>query len=222
MLFDEDVKLCELMAKNGNKVIEHNDRILTHCNTGGLATVGEGTALAVIKEAHREGKEIKVFVDETRPLLQGGRLTTWELTKEGVPYQLICDNMAAHLMAQGAVDKVIVGSDRIAINGDFANKIGTYSLAVLCHFHNVPFYVAAPYTTVDQECETGKDIPIEQRDPGEVRGQNIVEKGWAPLESDVYNPAFDVTPAHLVTGWILDTGLYNQQDVKQEKLRQLN
>ncbi|MEM7645519.1 MAG: S-methyl-5-thioribose-1-phosphate isomerase, partial [Pseudomonadota bacterium] len=151
-LFDEDVELCQKMATAGAALINDGDNILTHCNTGGLATVGVGTALGVLTEAHRQGKKIHVYVDETRPLLQGGRLTTWELEKAGVPYTLICDNMSGSLMAQGKVDKVFLGADRIATNGDFANKIGTYNLAVLCQFHNVPFYTVAPVTTLDVDC----------------------------------------------------------------------
>lgn len=212
-IFDEDVELCEKIAKNGQKVIESNDQILTHCNTGGLATVGLGTALGVIVKAHEEKKNIHVYVDETRPLLQGARLNTWELKKAKVPYTLICDNMAGFLMAQGKVNKVIVGADRIATNGDFANKVGTYSLAVLCNYHRVPFYVAAPITTLDKECHSGKDIPIEERNPEEVI------RDWAPGDSKVWNPAFDVVPAHLVSGWILDTGLFDFNDVENGALK---
>ena len=214
-IFDEDVMLCEAMSNNGAVLINDGDRILTHCNTGGLATVGVGTALGVIMRAYQQGKSISVWVDETRPLLQGGRLTAWELGKAGVPYRLICDSMAAGLMARGEVDHVMVGSDRIAVNGDFANKIGTYSLAVLAKHHDVPFYVVAPRTTIDTHCASGELIPIEQRDPAEVRGVsgNFGNCSWAPSDAQVYNPAFDITPAVLVTGWILDSGVYTQQDV---------
>ena len=169
-VFDEDVELCLQMAKAGETLIAQEDSILTHCNTGALATVGMGTALGVIIQAHRKGKKIHVYVDETRPLLQGGRLTTWELIKAGVPHTLICDNMGAFLMKQNKINKVLLGADRIAMNGDFANKIGTYNLAVLCQHHNLPFYVVAPPTTVDVHCENGDQIPIEIRKEKEVRG----------------------------------------------------
>lgn len=214
-IFEEDVALCEAMSNNGAALINDGDRVLTHCNTGGLATVGVGTALGVITRAHQQGKNISVWVDETRPLLQGGRLTAWELAKAGVPYKLICDSMAAGLMARGEVDHVMVGSDRIAANGDFANKIGTYSLAVLAKHHDVPFYVVAPRTTIDPDCASGELIPIEQREPAEIRGVrgSFGDCSWAPADAPAYNPAFDVTPAALVTGWILDSGVYAQQDV---------
>jgi len=208
-IFNEDVKLCDRIASFGAELIKDGDQILTHCNTGGLATVGVGTALGVIQKAHQQGKKIHVWVDETRPLTQGGRLTTWELHKLKIPFTLITDNMAAHLMSEGKINKAIVGSDRIAQNGDFANKIGTYSVAVNCKFHNIPFYVAAPFTTVDFHCASGKDIPIEQRAASEVIST------WALKEANVYNPSFDVTPATLTTGWIMDTGVYTQKDIAQ-------
>lgn len=215
-IYFEDVQLCKKIGENGAAVFHDGDRILTHCNTGGLATVGIGTALGVIETAFRQGKKLHVYVDETRPLLQGGRLTTYELDRLEIPYTLICDNMAASLMSQGKITKVIVGSDRIAANGDFANKIGTYGVAVLSHFHKIPFYVAAPYTTLDPHCPTGQDIPIEERKPYEVRGVRgsfgTIE--WASSKADVYNPAFDVTPNNLVTGWILDRGIFNQEQIK--------
>jgi methylthioribose-1-phosphate isomerase len=214
-IFEEDVALCDAMANHGAVLVDQGDRILTHCNTGGLATAGIGTAIGVIMRAHELGKGISVWVDETRPLLQGGRLTAWELGRTGVPYQLICDSMSAGLMASGRVDKIMVGADRIAINGDFANKIGTYALAVLAKYHDVPFYVVAPKTTIDAECGSGVQIPIEQRNADEVRGVSgsFGDCRWAPVDAPVYNPAFDVTPAVLVTGWILDSGVYSQQDV---------
>jgi len=216
----EDVALADGMAKNGAALLNANEKILTHCNTGGLATVGVGTALGVVIEAARQGKKPQVYVDETRPLLQGGRLTTWELACNKIPYTLICDNMAAYLMQMGKVDRVLVGSDRIALNGDFANKIGTYGLAVNCKFHNVPFYVVAPRTTVDEKCANGAGIPVEERSAFEVRGVRgafgTVE--WAPSAADVWNPAFDVTPEALVTAWILDDGVYSREDIKNGAL----
>ena len=210
-LFNEDVELCEKMATNGAALINDGDNILTHCNTGGLATAGIGTALGVIRKAHEQGKKIHVYIDETRPLLQGGRLTAWELQKLNIPCTLITDNMAAHLMSLNKITKAIVGSDRIAVNGDFANKIGTYSVAVNCRYHGIPFYVAAPYTTVDPKCADGTQIPIEQRDKKEVQGYGDLQ--WAPANVNVYNPSFDVTPASLVTNWILDKAVYGKEDV---------
>jgi methylthioribose-1-phosphate isomerase len=212
-IFHEDVILCDQMAANGSQLIEDGDSILTHCNTGGLATAGVGTALGVIRKAHEQGKKIHVYIDETRPLLQGGRLTAWELNKLGIPCTLIADNMAAHLMSLGKISKAIVGSDRIAVNGDFANKIGTYSIAVNCKFHHIPFYVTAPYTTVDTKCPTGRGIPIEQRAASEVQGYGDLQ--WAPSSVQVYNPAFDVTPHELVSAWILDRAVYNLAQIQK-------
>lgn len=210
--FHEDVELCEKMANNGGKLLPEGG-ILTHCNTGGLATVGRGTALGVIQKAHELGKKIHVFVDETRPLNQGSRLTTWELNKLGIPYTLICDNMAATLMREGKIQAAITGSDRIATNGDFANKIGTYGVAALCSLHHIPFFVAAPRTTVDVNCHHGDDIEIEQRSADEVR--TTIALKTAP----VWNPAFDVTPAKMVSHWILDTGAYQIMDIEKGVLR---
>lgn len=210
-LFDEDVRLCNQIAMAGAALIKDGDGILTHCNTGALATAGVGTALGIIQKAFQEGKKIHVYVDETRPLLQGGRLTAWELGKLGIPYTLITDNMAGMIMGQGKIQKIFVGSDRIAANGDFANKIGTYSVAVLAHFHRIPFYVAAPYTTVDPHCPSGEEIPIEERKASEVQGFGSLM--WAPVGSQVYNPAFDVTPASLTTSWITDAGIFTHKDV---------
>lgn len=214
IIFDEDVTLCENIAKHGNTIIEPNDKILTHCNTGGLATVGVGTALGVIFYAHQHKKNIHVYVDETRPLLQGGRLTTWELKQWHIPHTLICDNMAATLMREGKINKILVGADRIAKNGDFANKIGTYNVAVCAAYHNIPFYVVAPRTTLDLNCPNGKSIPIEQRASEEVTGVkgSFGEVTWAPDNTQVFNPSFDVTPAELVTGWILDSGVYTDPE----------
>ncbi|KIS42123.1 S-methyl-5-thioribose-1-phosphate isomerase [Kosakonia radicincitans] len=214
-LIDEDKQLCDSIAQAGSALVTAGSRLLTHCNTGGLATAGVGTALGVIALAHQQGKVASVWVDETRPLLQGGRLTAWELSELGVPYQLITDSMAASLMAKGQVDAVWVGADRIAANGDVANKIGTYSLAVLAKFHHVPFYVAAPQTTLDPLCPNGDAIPIEQRAAAEVTGVagSFGAVQWAPENAQVYNPAFDVTPAALISGWVLDSGVVTPAEV---------
>ncbi len=222
-LFEEDVELCARMAAFGADLIPDGANILTHCNTGSLATAGVGTAIGVIGAVKQQGKQLHVWVDETRPLLQGGRLTAWEMARLAIPHTLICDNMAATLMAQGKVDAILVGSDRIAANGDFANKVGTYSLAVIAHHHKVPFYVVAPYTTVDPACPNGAAIPIEQRNAAEVQGVSgsFGEVNWAPDNTPVYNPAFDVTPAELVTGWILDTGVYDAEQIAAGILKTL-
>jgi len=213
--FHEDQRLCRQIADFGSNLIPDKTNILTHCNSGSLATAGVGTALGVIKQAGRQKNNIQVYVDETRPLLQGARLTAWELAKHQVKHRLICDNMAAFLMQQGKVDMVILGADRICANGDFANKIGTYNLAVLARYHQIPFYVAAPYTTIDFSCLSGSGIPIEQRQASEVTGFSNREASvnWSPENTQVYNPAFDVTPGALVTGFILDTGVYQAGDI---------
>ena len=222
-IFNEDVLLCEKISVNGAALIEDGDQILTHCNTGGLATAGAGTALGVIRKAFEQGKKIHVYIDETRPLLQGGRLTAWELKKLSIPCTLITDSMAAQLMSLKKITKAIVGSDRIATNGDFANKIGTYSVAVNCFYHNIPFYVAAPYTTVDVHCADGSQIPIEQRSAVEVTGVSgsFGEVTWAPAGVAVYNPAFDVTPAKLVSNWILDTAAYDRKNIESGILNRI-
>jgi methylthioribose-1-phosphate isomerase len=223
-LFNEDVKLCDQIATNGAELISDGDQIFTHCNTGGLATAGVGTALGVIRRAHEQGKKIHVYIDETRPLLQGGRLTAWELQKLNIPCTLITDNMAAHLMSLKKITKAIVGSDRIAANGDFANKIGTYSVAVNCFYHQIPFYAAAPFTTVDPQCKSGSQIPIEQRRPEEVLGAignfGVATDGrildriqWAPSGVQVYNPSFDVTPEKLTSAWIMDQKVFTKKDI---------
>lgn len=216
-LFLEDVMLCQQIATHGYNVLNDGDRVLTHCNTGSLVTAGIGTALGIVMNAHQKNKTIHVFVDETRPLLQGARLTTWELARASVPYTLICDNMAGALMRAGLIQKIIVGADRIARNGDFANKIGTYSLAVLAEKHHIPFYVAAPYTTIDSQCYSGQEIAIEERTADEVRGfvsaSNHLD--WSTPNSPVFNPAFDVTPAELVTAFILDHGLFKPHDIER-------
>jgi methylthioribose-1-phosphate isomerase len=214
-LFAEDKELCDRIAQHGLSLLDTGDNILTHCNTGGLVTTGIGTALGVVFNAHLQGKKIHVYVDETRPLLQGARLTTWELQRGEVPYTLICDNMAASLMRAGKVQKILVGADRIATNGDFANKIGTYNLAVLAHHHKIPFYVAAPYTTIDFACKKAEEITVEQRHADEVRGYGNLN--WSAPESPVHNPSFDVTPGELVTAFILDEGVFESNQISTLK-----
>ena len=204
-IHQEDVAMCKAMGLYGAAVVPDHARILTHCNAGALATGGYGTALGVIRAAHEQGKVEMVYADETRPLLQGARLTAYELVTDHIPATLIADNMAASLMAKGKIDMVVVGCDRMAANGDFANKIGTYSVAVNAHFHGVPFYVALPCSTIDLSIPDGSGIPIEERDKDEVRTLYGVQT--APAEVDVYNPAFDVTPHSLVTGIITEKGV---------------
>ena len=204
-IHEEDREMCRLIGEHGAALIRDGDTILTHCNTGALATGGIGTALGVIYVCRDRGKKIKVYADETRPLLQGARLTAWELKEEGIDVTLNCDNTAGVLMAQGLIDHVIVGADRIAANGDTANKIGTYSLALLAVGHNVPFYVAAPSSTFDGTIQTGDDIPIEERDSAEVT--SVLGHPVAPEGVKAYAPAFDVTPRELITWYITDTGL---------------
>jgi methylthioribose-1-phosphate isomerase len=207
-IIDEDMKSCRRMARFGSGLVKHGSRILTHCNAGGLATADYGTALGVLFESKRQGKSIKVYVDETRPLLQGARLTTWELMREGIDTTLICDNMAASLMAKGKIDMIFVGADRIASNGDAANKIGTYSLAVLAKYHKVPFYIVAPLSTFDFNIKTGLEIPIEERNGDEVRA--ISGRLIAPKNVKVYNPAFDVTPNELITAIVTEKGIFKR------------
>lgn len=202
----QDISLCKSMASYGVKLIEKGDSILTHCNTGFLATSGSGTALAVIFEAKLRYKDIKVYADETRPLLQGSRLTAWELEKKKIDYRVICDNMAASLMARGLINKVFLGADRIAANGDVVNKIGTYGVAVLAKYHKIPFYVVAPFSTFDRSIKTGADIKIEERDPQEVR-QVLGKINIAPKTAKVRNPAFDLTPKELITAIVSDKGI---------------
>jgi methylthioribose-1-phosphate isomerase len=201
----EDREMCAAIGRHGAELLKENDAVLTHCNAGALATAGDGTALAVIYAAVAQGKKIRVFADETRPLLQGARLTAWELSRRGVPVTVICDSMAATVMRQGKVQAVIVGADRIAANGDTANKIGTYSVACLAKTHGLPFYVAAPSSTFDLSLTSGEQIPIEERLPAEIThgfGRQTVPDGV-----DVYNPAFDVTPAELITAIITERGI---------------
>jgi methylthioribose-1-phosphate isomerase len=208
----EDIAMCERIGAHGAILINRHDRILTHCNAGFLATGGMGTALAIIYKASMQGKGIKVYVDETRPLLQGSRLTAWELKKRGIDVTLICDSMAAAVMSQGRIDKVIVGADRIARNGDTANKIGTYSLAVLARAHNIPFYVAAPSSTIDPCLIDGSGVPIEERPCKEIK--DISGLRITPTGIKAYNPAFDVTPAALITAIITEKGISRHPHIR--------
>jgi len=200
----EDIQTCMKIGDNGSILIKNDSSILTHCNAGGLATGGYGTALGVIRNSFEKGKNIRVISSETRPFLQGARLTTWELKKDGIPVTLIIDNMVGYLMKKGNISSVIVGADRIAANGDVANKIGTYSVAVLARHHNIPFYVAAPVSTFDFNCSSGEHIPIEERDVSEVT--HIGDKLIA-ADVDVMNPAFDITPNELVESIITEKGV---------------
>ena len=203
-LHAEDEQLCQALASQGWDLVPEGGTVLTHCNTGRLATAGDGTALGVLFEAARRGRRFAVLADETRPLLQGARLTTLELSRAGIPVELIVDAAAAGLIARGAVDLVVVGADRIARNGDVANKVGTYPVALAAHAHDIPFWVVAPHTTLDLETSRGADIPIEDREPREVleyAGRRI-----APVGVGARNPAFDITPAHLITGLVTDLG----------------
>jgi len=204
-ILKEDNEMCRRIGKIGAVLLKNGDTVLTHCNAGGLATGGYGTALSIMYLAHEQGKRIHVYVDETRPLLQGARLTAWELMRAGIDTTLIGDSMAAEVMREGKIDIVITGADRIAANGDTANKIGTYSLASLAAIHRIPFYIAAPSSTVDLEISSGDKIPIEQRHPDEVR--KIGGRWIAPQNVHVYNPAFDVTPARLIRGIVTEMGI---------------
>jgi len=205
-LMEEDRELSRRIGCSGAPLLDDGDTVLTHCNAGGLATAEYGTALAVVYAAIEAGKEIRVFADETRPLLQGARLTTWELTQRGIDVTLLVDGAAASAMARGLIDKVVVGADRIAANGDVANKIGTMPLAVAARRFGIPFYVAAPFSTLDPSLSSGAKIPIEERSPDEVTGFGGVRT--APEGVSVYNPAFDVTPAELVGAIITDSGVF--------------
>ncbi len=205
-ILDEDLAANRAMGDHGAALVPAGARILTHCNAGALATAGYGTALGVVRSAHAQGKVSLVWVDETRPVMQGSRLTAWELVREQIPHRLVADVVAASLMARGEVDLVVTGADRIAANGDTANKIGTYALAVLARHHGVPFYVAAPFSTIDAALPSGASIPIEERDPAEVR--RVGGQATAPEASPVYNPAFDVTPAALIAAIITERGVF--------------
>ena len=202
---EEDIRINRALARHGQGLVPNPARVLTHCNAGGLATAGYGTAVGVIRAAAEAGKRIMVWVDETRPLLQGARLTAWELQRAGIPATLITDNMAAHFMGRGQVDLVVVGADRIARNGDVANKIGTYGVALLARAHGIPFYVAAPISTLDLSLTDGSQIPIEERAPEEVT--HVGGRRLAPAGIRVANPAFDVTPASFVDAIITERGI---------------
>jgi methylthioribose-1-phosphate isomerase len=204
-IHDEDLESCKAMGRFGAAVVPEHARILTHCNAGALATAGYGTALGVIRAAAEQGKVVQVFADETRPFLQGARLTAWELVRDGINTTVITDNMAGALMRQGKVNFVVVGADRIAANGDTANKIGTYGVAVLAREHQIPFYVAAPLSTIDLKTPDGEHIPIEERSAREVT--HVGSTRLAPEGAGIWNPAFDVTPAHLIAGIITERGI---------------
>ena len=214
-ILDEDIAMNKAMGRHGSALIQDGNTILTHCNAGALATAGYGTALGVVRAAWEQGKKIRVIADETRPVLQGARLTAWELMQDNIPVTLITDNMAGSIMRQGLIHLCVVGADRIAANGDVANKIGTYSVAVLAKAHNIPFYVAAPYSTIDLATLSGKDIPIEQRRPEEItsifNGPMIAPKGVT-----VFNPAFDVTPAEYITAIITERGIFKPHELAQQ------
>lgn len=214
-ILDEDIAMNKAMGRHGSALIQDGNTILTHCNAGSLATAGYGTALGVVRAAWEQGKKIRVIADETRPVLQGSRLTAWELMQDKIPVTLITDNMAGSIMRQGLIHLCVVGADRIAANGDVANKIGTYSVAVLAKAHNIPFYVAAPYSTIDLATPSGADIPIEQRRAEEVtalcNGPMIAPEGVA-----VFNPAFDVTPAEYITAIITERGIFKPHELAQQ------
>lgn len=215
-IFTQDVALCEAMARHGLGLFGSGEAVLTHCNSGGLATAGIGTALGVIRRAWEAGRVSHVFVDETRPLLQGARLTAWELARLDIPHTLVTDSMAAILLRDGRVQRVLVGADRVARNGDFANKVGTYGLAVQAGYHRVPFHPVAPWSTVDLACPDGAGIPIELRDEAEVRGHGPVR--WAAAATRTFNPSFDVTPAGLVTSLVTDRGVLERDQLQAGEL----
>ena len=204
-IFEDDKRICRQIGRNGAELLSSQATVLTHCNAGGLATADYGTALAVVYAAVEAGKQVAVYADETRPLLQGSRLTAWELNQSGVDVTVICDSMAAAVLREKNIDSIVVGADRIAKNGDVANKIGTYGLAILARAHQVPFYVAAPLSTIDMKRETGAQIPIEEREKKEIT--HGMGRQTAPGGIHVYNPAFDVTPNHLVTAIITEKGV---------------
>ncbi|MCZ6469523.1 MAG: S-methyl-5-thioribose-1-phosphate isomerase [Candidatus Dadabacteria bacterium] len=210
-ILEEDIEICHNIGRIGAELIKDNSVVLTHCNAGALATAGYGTALGVVRCAYEAGKNIKVIATETRPFLQGARLTAWELHKDGIPVSLITDNMVGHIMSKGMVDAVVLGADRIARNGDFANKIGTYSISVLAKSHGIPFYVAAPISTIDYDCPEGSSIPIEERNTAEVT--HILGNRIAP-DVNVYNPAFDITPSENVSSIITEKAIVREPFTK--------
>ncbi len=214
-IFREDLEVNQNIGEHGKIFIQHGNRVLTHCNAGALATAGYGTALGVIRAAWAEGKRFHVYVDETRPLLQGARLTAWELVQEKIPCTVITDSMAGLLMKEGKINLVLVGADRIARNGDTANKIGTYSLAILANYHHLPFYVAAPLSTIDFSLPSGKEIPIEERAPQEVT--HLQGKRITPSGIQTYNPAFDVTPSSLIEAMITEKGIIRKPFIQNLK-----
>jgi methylthioribose-1-phosphate isomerase len=214
-IYKDDIAANKQLGKFGAGLLRNAKRIMTHCNAGALATAGYGTALGVVRALKESGQQVEVFVNETRPFLQGARLTAWELKKEKIPATLITDNMAGYVMQKGKVDAVVVGCDRVAANGDVANKIGTYTLAVLARRHGIPFYVAGPTSSIDINCRSGDDIPIEQRDPKEV--SHIFGKSLAPKGIHIFNPAFDVTAQELITAIITEKGVIHppyQQNIR--------
>jgi methylthioribose-1-phosphate isomerase len=218
----EDLQTCQAIGDNGLAVLPITPKkltLLTHCNAGALATAGYGTALGVVRSAWREGRLERLFADETRPRLQGAKLTTWECVQEGIPVTLITDNMAAHCMKQGLIHAVVVGADRIAANGDTANKIGTYSVAIAAKAHNIPFFVAAPLSTIDFELSDGNKIPIEERNPEEI--YQVGDTILTPPGVDFYNPAFDVTPAELITAIITENGAVAPSELRKSQVKQM-
>jgi methylthioribose-1-phosphate isomerase len=211
-IMEEDINVNKQMGAFGADLLKDGDVVLTHCNAGALATAGHGTALGVIRSAVEQGKKISVIADETRPFLQGARLTSWELIQDNIPVTLITDNMSGYLMSKGEINAIIVGTDRVAANGDVANKIGTYMVAVLAKRHNIPFYVACPISTIDLNCPNGEAIPIEERAKEEVTGYRDTQ--WAAKGVSVRNPSFDVTPAELVTAIITEKGIIHRPNIK--------
>ena len=211
-IMEEDININKKMGAFGADLLKDGDVVLTHCNAGALATAGHGTALGVIRSAVEQGKKISVIADETRPFLQGARLTSWELIQDNIPVTLITDNMSGYLMSKGEINAIIVGTDRVAANGDVANKIGTYMVAVLARRHNIPFYVACPISTIDLNCPNGEAIPIEERAKEEVTGYRDTQ--WAAKGVSVRNPSFDVTPAELITAIITEKGIIHRPNIK--------